>query len=272
MSVLAAHTSARAPAWAWAWQAGRQATAASRAAQAEPSCQCSLSMRSRPAAARLPPRPPADVSNVVVTPAQRGRGLGRALVAAAAALAADTWAVRRLYCHVEVDNEVGGWSPAPVEAAAGGWLRTRSAAAADTGGGRWRAGLAHTRAAPAVCPSSRRLCAGGAAALHQLRVRPAGRAHGACGGGLGAAPAAVQRLLRGALRGRGRLSGCRGSGLTRADGAGLAEQSRDALPAPLFKRLLKWHVERSTGGERVAWRAGLVRDGSGAISGGWVDA
>lgn len=64
----------------------------------------------------VPPEQPGAagyLSNVVVTPAQRGHGLGRQLVAAAAALAQDTWAVQRLYCHVETDNKVGGWAGDP---------------------------------------------------------------------------------------------------------------------------------------------------------------
>ncbi len=50
--------------------------------------------------------PAAYVSNVVVAEAQRGRGLGRGLVAAAAALAGERWRAGKVYCHVEVDNEV----------------------------------------------------------------------------------------------------------------------------------------------------------------------
>ena len=49
----------------------------------------------------------AYVSNVVVAPAQRGRGLGRALVSAGLEAARQQWGVGQLYCHVELDNEVG---------------------------------------------------------------------------------------------------------------------------------------------------------------------
>lgn len=55
------------------------------------------------------PAPAGYVSNVVVAATQRGRGLGRQLVAEGVALAQRSWGVRRLYCHVETDNEVGGW-------------------------------------------------------------------------------------------------------------------------------------------------------------------
>lgn len=58
------------------------------------------------------PTPTAYVSNVVVAASQRGRGLGRQLVAAGVALARQTWGARCMYCHVETDNEVGlGWGP-----------------------------------------------------------------------------------------------------------------------------------------------------------------
>lgn len=53
------------------------------------------------------PAPSGYVSNVVVAAAQRGRGLGRQLVAEGVALARQSWGVRCLYCHVETDNEVG---------------------------------------------------------------------------------------------------------------------------------------------------------------------
>lgn len=53
------------------------------------------------------PTPAGYVSNVVVSAAQRGRGLGRQLVAEGVALAQRSWGVRCLYCHVETDNEVG---------------------------------------------------------------------------------------------------------------------------------------------------------------------
>ncbi|KAL4428512.1 hypothetical protein ABPG75_002601 [Micractinium tetrahymenae] len=47
----------------------------------------------------------AYVSNVVVAPAQRGRGLGRRLVAAGLEAAQQRWGAAQVYCHVEVDNE-----------------------------------------------------------------------------------------------------------------------------------------------------------------------
>ncbi|EFN55246.1 hypothetical protein CHLNCDRAFT_134568 [Chlorella variabilis] len=49
--------------------------------------------------------PAAYVSNVVVAEAQRGRGLGRGLVGAAAELARERWRAGKVYCHVEVGNE-----------------------------------------------------------------------------------------------------------------------------------------------------------------------
>ena len=59
------------------------------------------------AAAAAAEGPSAYVSNVVVAPAQRGRGLGRALLAAGLAAAGERWPVACVYCHVETDNEVG---------------------------------------------------------------------------------------------------------------------------------------------------------------------
>lgn len=49
--------------------------------------------------------PSAYVSNVVVAPAQRGRRLGHALVAAGLAAAREQWGAVQVYCHVETDNE-----------------------------------------------------------------------------------------------------------------------------------------------------------------------
>ncbi|PSC69874.1 ribosomal-alanine N-acetyltransferase [Micractinium conductrix] len=57
------------------------------------------------AAAAAAEGPSAYVSNVVVAPAQRGRGLGRALLAAGLAAAGERWPVACVYCHVETDNE-----------------------------------------------------------------------------------------------------------------------------------------------------------------------
>jgi len=51
----------------------------------------------------------AYVSNVVVAPVQRGRGLGRQLVAAGLAAAHEKWNAGLVYCHVETDNEVRRW-------------------------------------------------------------------------------------------------------------------------------------------------------------------
>lgn len=48
----------------------------------------------------------AYISNVVVAPVQRGRGLGRRLVAAGLEAARQQWGAAQVYCHVELDNEV----------------------------------------------------------------------------------------------------------------------------------------------------------------------
>lgn len=68
------------------------------------------------AAAAAAGRSPAAayISNVVVAPAQRGRGLGRRLVAAGLQAAAQQWGAVRVYCHVELDNEVRGGAQAAV--------------------------------------------------------------------------------------------------------------------------------------------------------------
>lgn len=128
--------------------------------------------------------PAAYVSNVVVAEAQRGRGLGRGLVGAAAELARERWRAGKVYCHVEVGNEVSWVEAACIGMCAGGGVGgtvtgARGLLAGERCPGATRA-LLTCVLLPCGLPAA--ACAG---SVPRLRLQPAGRGAGARGGGLG---------------------------------------------------------------------------------------